>query len=390
MKILYITPWFPCPPSNGSKLRIYNLLKSLLRRHKVRIISFVRTGEEINPALLEEMVDQVVVVDFKEFSPNRLKAILGYFSKLPRSVVDTYSNHMAERISLAISEFCPDIILFSEFGTAVYRPDTEIPCILDEFQIATLQDRWNSGNSWTRLRNWLTWFKHMRMVRHMLPNFAVCTVASSQEHANLMKILPKFPNVFVVPNGVDTTYNKPDPWEIEDGQLVYNGALTYSANYEAMQYFLAEIFPIIRTQYPLVKLRITGAYDGVDLSGLNLDTNVELTGYKVDVRPSVGTAWACVVPLITGGGTRLKILEAMALGTPVVATSKGAEGIKVKNHEDILIADNPREFASHVVRLLNSRSLRDRLSIAGRALVEKQYSWDSIGQEFLEIIDQFA
>jgi glycosyltransferase involved in cell wall biosynthesis len=136
-----------------------------------------------------------------------------------------------------------------------------------------------------------------------------------------------------------------------------------------------------------VTLTITGTIQGVDLSRLPLDDHIIFSGFLQDIRPAVAGAWACVVPLRLGGGTRLKILAAMALGTPVIATLKAAEGICITPGKNILLADSPEEFSAQTVRLLNDNQLRDELSKNGRELVEKNYGWDVIGNSFDRLID---
>ena len=180
------------------------------------------------------------------------------------------------------------------------------------------------------------------------------------------------------------------PAAVEPNTLVFNGSLTYHANYDAMRYFLAEVFPLIQQQEPGVSLTITGPTSGVDLSGLRLNDGVRLSGYLDDIRPLLASASACVVPIRSGGGTRLKILEAMALGTPVVSTSKGAEGLEVTPGKQILVADEPAEFAAQVICLLRAPALREQLRTRARRLVEQQYDWREIGQRFANLVEETA
>jgi len=190
--------------------------------------------------------------------------------------------------------------------------------------------------------------------------------------------------VRVLANGVDRTAlfepNSPIP-----GRLIYPGSVTYSANLEAVQYFVSDILPRIRAASPDVCLRVTGKTNEIDLSGL-ASPSVTFTGQVADIRREVASSMVCVVPLKSGGGTRLKILEALALGTPVVSTVKGAEGLAVTDGQDILIADNAPAFAANVIRVLNEPSLRQRLASNGRQLVSQLYSWDRIGQGFDDIL----
>jgi len=189
---------------------------------------------------------------------------------------------------------------------------------------------------------------------------------------------------------VDLDWAVPGLAEPKADSLVFNGALTYYANADAMRFFAGEILPRIRAQRPSVMLRITGRSDGVDLTWLSADGSVALTGYLDDVRPVVAGSWACVVPLRIGGGTRLKILEAMALGTPVVATSKGAEGLDITPDQEVLIADEPAAFAAQTVCLLGDPELRQRLAANARLLVEERYGWQAIGSAFCQVVESVA
>jgi glycosyltransferase involved in cell wall biosynthesis len=204
-----------------------------------------------------------------------------------------------------------------------------------------------------------------------------------------MEMLPGYRGpVEVVPNGVDCGRNRPGAAPRRPGALVFNGALTYGANYDAMRWFLAQVYPRVREQVPHASLTITGSLQGVDLSGLALNPSVRFSGYVEDVRPLVAGAELCVVPIRQGGGTRLKILEAMALGTPVVATPKGAEGLEVADGEHLAVADDPAAFAARTVALLCDPALRERLATAARCRVEERYDWRPIGARFVELVER--
>ena len=186
--------------------------------------------------------------------------------------------------------------------------------------------------------------------------------------------------MIVVPNGADidfyhTVYKNP-----EVNRLVYNGALTYKPNYDAIDYFLRYIFPLIREKVSDAKLIVTGGTNGVPINSLQINDHVTFTGYLKDIRQVVADSWACIVPLKTGGGTRIKILEAMALGTPVISTSKGAEGLDVESDHHILIAETPGDFANQTVRLLSDQELRNKLALNAAQLVQEKYNWSKIGQ----------
>jgi glycosyltransferase involved in cell wall biosynthesis len=202
--------------------------------------------------------------------------------------------------------------------------------------------------------------------------------------------VPGYEPLLVIPNGVDLQVNSGDFGAPRPDSLIYPGALTYSANFDAMKFFLEDILPLIRAQRPDASLRITGGYDGVPVHELPLGRGAELTGYLDDVRPAVAQSWGCVIPLRVGSGTRLKALEAMALGTPVISTSKGAEGLEVRHEENILIADDPGEFSQAVLRLLQDEHLRAKLSANGRRLVEERYSWEACARPLERLLNQIA
>ena len=389
MKILFLSPWFPTPPVNGSKIRICHLLKALSRRHSVSLVSFIRPGESIDLQGTEAFCEQVRTVPYREFRPHHWRARLAYFSLQPRSVANTYSPEMAQIMRKLAGQ--ADCIIASELVTAAYlRLGISLPSMLDDLELAAGQDAWNNSHGWERWLRWLTWQKSCQYIRQLLPHFRMATVVSELEAAVLRKIAPAYSSIQVLPNGVDTEFNRPGSAAPQTGKLVYSGALTYKANYDAMYYFLSEIFPIIRQQQPDAYLEITGSTQGVDLGGLRIDERVRFTGFMDDIRPVIAGAWMCVVPLRQGSGTRLKILEAMALGTPVVSTTKGAEGLAVTPEEDILIADQPEDFARQVVRLSGDTELRSRLSTNGRRLVEQRFSWKMIGQDFCSMVERMA
>lgn len=246
-----------------------------------------------------------------------------------------------------------------------------------------------SRGSLSRWRAWASWRKAYHWEKRLFQRFRACTVVSPKEAPAIEEMVRGSGcRVAVVPNGVDCERNRPNSYPRRPNTLVYNGALTYSANYDAMHYFLEVIFPLIKGQLPDASLTITGSTQGVELAGLRLDDGVHLSGYVADIRPVVGGASACVVPLRQGGGTRIKILEAMALGTPVVSTTKGAEGLEVVDGEHLLLADDPHHFAEATVRLLQDDALRQRLAANARRLIEARYDWAAIGARFVGLVEE--
>jgi polysaccharide biosynthesis protein PslH len=388
MNILFISPWFPYPPDNGSKVRIYNHLKTLSQQHEVRLISFVRDGEQVDQKALDGICRLEAKIPWREFNPTSWKSLVGIFSPTPRSIVDTYSPKMSGQLKRSIRQELPDLIIASEMATAIYGgKKLKIPSILDEMQLGFYYQIFSNAKSpFSKMRKKLYLAKVRSYTKYLVNQYDACTVASETERELFSQVVDQKDRIHVIPNGVDLVYNQPGMAKPHPHTLVYNGKLTYSANYDAMSYFLRDIFPNILVRVPETILTITGSVQDVDISQLSVNDHVIFSGFLPDIRPAVAEAWACVVPLRQGGGTRLKILEAMALGTPVIATSKAAEGLSVTPGMNILLADTPEEFSVHTIQLLNNYQLRCDLSKNGREFVEKNYDWDTIGSSFERLI----
>jgi glycosyltransferase involved in cell wall biosynthesis len=388
MNVLFLSRWFPYPPDNGSRIRAFNLIKYLSLTHEIDLVSFASEPvAEARLAAMRRYCRRVDVTLFEPFQPNRLTAMLGFLSRRPRSVVDTHSVEMQRLVEQAGRERSFDVLIAFEIGAAPYAMAVSgSPKILEEVELTTLYERlYEEHHPLGKLRNWLTWWKFSRYIADLLRAFDGCTVVSKRERERVLQVAPGYYPIQVVPNGVDMDCYAVDLGSPEADTLVYSGSLTYSANFDAVDFFLREVFPLIRARRPNVRLSVTGKLEGVPIDRLPVNDGLVLTGYLDDVRPTVAQSWACVVPLHVGGGTRLKILEALALGTPVVSTSKGAEGLEVTPGKDILIADEPTDFAAATLRLLEDPVLRGELAVNGRRLVRGRYGWDQIGEQ----LDQF-
>lgn len=393
MNILFLSRWFPYPPDNGSRIRIFNLLKSLSQRHNVSLLSFV--DQPPSPVQLEALqlhCDAVETVSYRPFQPGRARALLGYLSPRPRSVLDTFSPELQHKLRHLLDSRPFDVVIASQIDMALYAaPLTGVRKIFEEIELTTLHEKFtHETHPLKKWRSRLTWWKLTRYVNELLPRFDACTVVSAPEKARLQTIVPGYNSITVVPNGVDTRQHVPGLAHPQPDTLIYSGALTYSANFDAVDYFLRQIFPLILAERPSVRLFVTGKLNGVPLDRLPKNENVTFTGYIDDIGPKIAASWVNVVPLRLGGGTRLKVLESLALGTPVVATPKGAEGLDLAPGRDWLPGQTPAEFAAAVLRLLSDPELRNSLSRAGRQAVEQKYGWDSIGGQFADFVEQIA
>ena len=395
MNILFLSTWYPYPPNNGSKLRAYYLIRALSRSHQVTVVAYQPESRDNKTLSKSQVYDAVPVWGAPEdpFRHVELPQIAKYLSPIPLSAWP--STVMRRTVSTAASRQHWDAVVAFQWPAARYalmpHSTTRIFDADSFLSFMTSKRVAAESNALTRLKARISGYKSFRFEYNLARQFHACTVVSPLE-IDFIRHMVKGTScrVEVNGNGVDCDHNQPGLNEPRPGVLVYNGSLTYSANYDAMRWFLAQIYPVIKTKLPGVSLTITGSTKGVDTVGLALDDSVRLTGFVDDVRIPVAEAAICVVPIRQGRGTRLKILEAMALGTPVVSTSKGAEGLEVVTGEHLLIADDPLDFANNVTRLLGDDALRKRLSAKARKLVEERYDWQQIGERFVQLVEQSA
>lgn len=394
MRILFLSTWHPYPPDNGSKLRALYLLRALSARHDVVAVAFrpPASGEGADQVTLAATQPIITVPD----DPYRYVKVSQWVKYLsPSPLAYRPSLPMRETVASLCSGGPWDAVVAVQMPVAQYAQRVPAKCrVIDVDTAMTFQmlGRYQRQNRrLMRASNWISLQKARRYESKMLHHFQTATVVWQPE-ADLLQQMVKSSDcrVVVVPNGVDTAHNCYGFREHHPYTLVYNGSLTYSANYDAMRWFLAEVYPLVKAEQPNVRLTITGSTKGVDIGGLALDDSVCLTGFVDDVRIPVAEAALCVAPIRQGSGTRLKILEAMALGTPVVSTTKGSEGLDFVDGEHCLLADGPAQFARAVLTLLADAECRTRLASKARRLVEEGYDWSRIGERFATLIEDAA
>jgi glycosyltransferase involved in cell wall biosynthesis len=236
----------------------------------------------------------------------------------------------------------------------------------------------------TRIRWFINWVLMRNWEIKMLRKFDDCVAVSSLDREYLQSACPEL-KLSVVENGVDVEFYRPLPMNLQKKNVLFLGNMSYEPNSDGSLYFCLKLLPLIKKQIPQCTFFIVGKNPSEAILNLSDGENVIVTGYVDDPMPYYRRCDICVVPLRAGGGSRLKILEAMAVGRPVVSTSIGCEGLDAKNDQHILIADNPEEFAKKTIQLLTDEALYNRLVQQGRGLVEEKYSWDRISDKLLKV-----
>jgi glycosyltransferase involved in cell wall biosynthesis len=280
-----------------------------------------------------------------------------------------------------------DLIIASQIAMACYhRCFLGIPAIFEEVELGSFHpDGLEQSPLAPKIRARLRWAKFRRFMAGLLPKFICCTVASELERRLLAEAVPGYSPVHVIPNSLElNSYSMPEK-DRRPGSLIFAGSLRYSANLDAMTWFLSEIYPHIRSSRGDVSLTVTGDPGPAKLTDA---PGVAATGRVDDVKEWIGSAMVSVAPIRTGGGTRLKILESFALRTPVVATSKAAEGLDVRTGEHLLLADTAEEFARSVLLLLDDPERSRQMAARAFDLVRARYDWGALSREFLSLIDR--
>lgn len=382
-RILYLSRWYPFPPDNGSRLRVWHHLRALSRSYDVTLISFAAAAQQ--PAEVEPFCERVVTVPYIPFVPTRGRARLGFLSRRPRSLVDTESAAMRAAVESEVRAGGIAAVVLSTLELMPYRDALgDLPAILDDAEFGSLAEAMRTSSLWRRARARASWLKQRGYLRRELARYAACSVTSEAELALFREAVPGAP-FLVIENAVDV--GDPPCAARQPHRLVFNGSLSYSPNRTAMEWFCRRVLPRIRAEVPDVELMISGQ---LPAEGFAAGDGVHLAGRVDDIRALVASASICVAPIRSGGGTRLKILEAMALGTAVVATSKCVEGLAVVHDRHLLLAEEEETFAAQVLRLLRDAGLAERLTRAARALVAERYDAARVGEKFRLLVESAA
>jgi polysaccharide biosynthesis protein PslH len=388
MNILVVCRDLPYPPNAGYRIRTYNLLKRLARRHTVSLLCYDVDGSGAGAEGVAPFCAAVELVQVPKLSRARqIPQALGLLLRgEPLSARYVQSEAMERAIARAVQTGAVDLIHFDDPYITTNCPKSHWLTLkktvtyhdIDSQKYARLCRLEPSPAKRAMLELDLSLVR--RMEKSMLRNADLNIVMSEVDRDSLLAHGIDG-SIAIVPNGVDVDrfpFQKPEATDL----LSYFGTMDYLPNEDAALYFHREILPLLAEERPQARFCIVGRRPGARLrEAVGSDPRVEVTGEVNDVVPYYRRSAVAVVPLRAGGGTRLKILEAMALGCPVVSTSIGAEGLNVTHGENILLADTPESFARATLQLMGDAALRETMSIKARRFVEEQYSWEGIAEE---------
>jgi len=390
MRILWVKVGGLWPLNTGGRLRTFHMISELARRHRVTLLTTHRPGE--NPRELAERLSHCARVVSFPYAPPKygstrfaLSVLASWLSPLP---VDLWKWRVpplrAEALRLINAHEVDVCVADFLLATPNVRLGGPVPVVFFEHNVEyviwkRLKDV--ETRRWRRALLDFEWRK-MRRCEARACTRADVTVAVSDVDRALLAAAAPGARVRAVPTGVDITYFAPNGVPESPAHLVFTGSMDWYPNDDAILHFMDTILPSIRRDVPGVSMTVAGRSPSSRVMKAATQAGVRVTGTVSDIRPFIEEAAVYVVPLRVGGGTRLKIFEALAMAKAVVSTSVGAEGLPRNPGEHFLQADEPAEFARAVTSLLRDPVRRRALGTAGRRLVENRYSWAQIAREF--------
>jgi glycosyltransferase involved in cell wall biosynthesis len=398
MRILWLKTELLHPVDKGGKIRTYQMLKALKRHCQLTYITLDDgASDEKARCQATEYCDELICVPHRTYA----KFSAGFYTDLARNVLSPLpytlqkyaSPEMKREIARCASTDRFDIIISDFLTPSVNLPERiDAPCLLFQHNVeAKIWQRHyeTAGNALKRAFLYRQWRKTFDYERAACRRFQQ-VVAVSAEDEQVMRREYGADRVAAISTGVDTGYFRPAPGKRRDPlRLLFVGSMDWLPNDDAVRYFTEAILPRIRAAMPSATLTVVGRnpYPGL-LALSRRDPAIQVTGRVDDVRPYMEEASVFVVPIRIGGGTRLKIYEAMAMELPVVSTFVGAEGLEVRDGTDLLLADTPDRFADAVVGLLQNPDRAAQLGRHGAETVRTQFGWDHVADQFLALCRQ--
>ena len=389
MRILWVKVGGLWPLNAGGRLRSFHILRELSRRHEVTLLTTHAPGDD--PAGLAAQLPESEVLSLPHAVPKRghprfvAALVRSWLSALPvdlwRWRVPALRAEVARRLASGRVDLCVADFLT---GAVAVPLAGSVPAVLFEHNVEHVIWRRLARverRPWRRALLEIEWRK-MRAFEARACAAARLTLAISEADRAVLSALAPQASVRAIPTGVDAQYFHPNGTKEAPAELVFTGSMDWYPNEDAILHFIETVLPRVRAEVPAATLTVVGRNPAPRLHAAAARAGVRVTGTVDDVRPFVDAAAVYVAPLRVGGGTRLKIFEALAMGKAVVSTTIGAEGLPLRPGEHVVLADDPPEFAGAVVSLLRDPERRRALGSAARRFVLERYSWARVSREF--------
>jgi glycosyltransferase involved in cell wall biosynthesis len=390
MNIVWVKVGGLWPLNIGGRLRSYHLVSELSRRHRVTVLTTHAPGEDPD-ALAKELPRCERVLSFAHTAPKagslRFAGALArsWMSPLPVDLWKWRVPALRAEVERILAGGDVDVCVADFLHAVPHIPaDSSVPVVLFAHNVEAMIWKRLAENETRPLRRRLLeieWRKIRRRERHACNRSQLVVAVSPTDAERLAKIAPGA-RTRSIPTGVDTSFFKQNGTAEAPRHLVFSGAMDWYPNEDAILFFIADILPSIRQQIHDVTITVVGRNPSARLRAASECAGVRITGTVEDVRSFIDEGSVYVVPLRIGGGTRLKIFEALSMGKAVVSTTVGAEGLPLVDGQHFVRADAPEDFSRAVVSLLRDPDRRQSLGSAGRKLVNDHYSWSSVARDF--------
>ena len=394
-RVLWLSHLLAWPPKGGVMQRSYYLMREVARHHELAVIAFRQRAHQADEASLEAakaaISEFATLMHVEELPEDRLPggrmmlALRALAPGPPYTIRWGMSTDYRRAVEAAIAEFQPDVVHFDTVSLAPYLEVIRgIPAVLNHHNIESHMLLRRAEQENDRLKQWYfaqegrRLSAYERSVARRFQAHLVCADLDAQRLADIAGPVP----TQEVPNGVDLEYFQPAPPETvqEPDSMVFVGGLSWYPNASAMRFFVREVWPIVASRRPSASLRIIGRNPPADLQKATAsDNRIRLMGFVDDIRPEVGASMVYVCPIFEGGGTRLKMIDAMAMGKAIVAHPVAAEGLGLEHGLDVLLAEGPEDLARLCIELFDERDRREALGAAARKRAEEVFGFEAIG-----------
>ncbi len=405
IRTLFITKQVPYPPIGGVALRNWQNMNIMMKFGQVAVFTVSNWSPNKQSLPGVDIWKHCNVEKQRSLQENLERRLWWLFPMRHPDADWAYSKKAAQELELLIQEFKPNLLIFEEVWLYRYLPVAkgyEYKIIFDNHNVETHlfgQRDYSSENLRIKLKTKIQ-LNHLNLIEEkFIKDSDQVWVCSEEDTKLIQELYGKQTATFSVPNGVNiANYDQvrlgectiPSGLENKEHNLLFLGQMSYLPNTEATKLLIDQIYPQIKKIYPDSRLLLVGRNPTQKMTeAAKKDAGIIVTGSVVDVLPYLAAASVMVVPLLKGGGTRLKILEAFAAGCPVISTSKGAEGIKAKDGEHLLIRDSIEEIIAGVCQLWSDPSLGNKLAESAYNLVTKEYSWEAVNYRVKQALDEF-
>jgi sugar transferase (PEP-CTERM/EpsH1 system associated) len=377
-KILFVTAQLPYPINDGWKIRTFNLIKGLSESgYAIDLLTFIKEDTERDfSSNLKLYCDNIFfVLRNKEYT--LIDLIKGIVSKVPFTILNYYHAEMQKTFIELVQKNKYDYLQIEDIVMSQYLPQEPASyTILDMHNIESALMRRYAQYQSNIFKKYYATFTVGKVARYetLMTKYFECILVCSADDKKILEKQNIFRKIEIIPNGIDCAFYEYQAEKQPAPSLVFVGRMDYHANITGITYFIKKVFPLILERYPELKLYVVGKNPVNEIKRLAAK-NIIISGEVDDVRPYLASAQIVIVPLLVGGGTRLKILEAMAMGKAVVSTSLGCEGISAKDGDTIFIADTKEQFVEKIGLLLDNESLRKNIGINAQKFVRMTYDW---------------